>query len=89
MKARSRRDRSWIWLTLSDLLEVNLTMEIARREHAASAVPETEQRYEHAKTTAKKLRSEAEAMIKQLGTEEERERLAAVLHFRFLAENER
>jgi hypothetical protein len=85
MKARSRRDHSWIWLTLSDLLEANLAMELTRREHAASTRPETAQRYELAKATANKLRSEAEVMINRIGTEEERERLAAMLNFRFLA----
>jgi hypothetical protein len=34
---------------------------------------------------AKKLRSEAEVMINHIGTEEERDRLATMLNFRFLA----
>jgi hypothetical protein len=85
MKARSRRDRSWIWLALSDLLEANLAMELTRREHAASTLPETAQRYELATAIAKKLRSEAEVMINHIGTEEERDRLATMLNFRFLA----
>jgi hypothetical protein len=60
-------------------MEANLEMELAKREHAASMRLETARKYELAKATAERLRSEATLIVERLGTAEEQARLAALL----------
>ena len=78
----TRRQR--VRLVLSNLLQANLALSLAKRELAADPGADTARKHEAAEAAAAELRDLARGLVERFGTAKDRARLTALLDMHLL-----
>ena len=76
--------RQRVRLVLSNLLQANLALSLARRELAADPGADTARKHEAAKAAAAEVRDLARRLVDRFGNAKDRARLAALLDMHLL-----